>query len=133
MIHLADRRKENRNHMVKRLTKCNFELAELVRKATVTQSKSTPYTRTLKQRARSVSSASPFTQIRDHANLLYQLLVQNWKCQGHSPHTETSVRLATHRGDTREAKFDMVFSCTSTISTKWQEGEVLLLSRNKYV
>ncbi|CZR60317.1 uncharacterized protein PAC_10213 [Phialocephala subalpina] len=128
MIHLEDKRKEYRTHMVSRLTKCNTELGQLARKAAPRQRRSTPRAKPERDSVQTrVSSALPSSQIRDHATLLYKILAQNWNCNGHSPHTATKLRLATHRKDESEARFEMVFCSTSGISTKWQESEVRLV------
>ncbi|PMD49853.1 subtilisin-like protein [Hyaloscypha bicolor E] len=131
MIHLAHRRKDDRTHMVNRLTKCNQELAGLAAKAAARQPKQTFRAKPARDAAQTVSSNLPTSQIRDSATLLYNIVTQNWKCTGHNPHTATKLRLATHRGSSSDARFEMAFCCASDTATKWQESEILLVPRKK--
>jgi hypothetical protein len=131
MIHLADRRKEYRTHMVDRLAKCDRELGKLARKATARQPKYTARAKPPRDPVHTVLS-DPLPQIRDHATLLYHILAQNWNCSGHNPHTATKLRLPTYRSDKNEARFEMIFRSASDVSCKWQESEVRLIPRNKY-
>jgi hypothetical protein len=132
MIHLADRRKEYRTHMVNRLTQCNKEIAQLARGAAAKQPKYTSQFKQGKTPVQSGLSGLPSSQVRDHATFLYRILAQNWNCNGHSPHTATKLRLATHRSDNNEARFEIAFCNTPGTSCKWQESEVRVMPRNKY-
>jgi hypothetical protein len=134
IIHLAHKKKEDRTHMVNRLTKCNQELASLAAKAAVRrQPKQTFRAKPARDAAQPASSNLPASQIRDSATLLYNIVTQNWKCTGHNPHTATKLRLATHRGSSSEAQFEMAFCSASDTATKWQESEIRLVPRKKYV
>ncbi|KAF4625406.1 hypothetical protein G7Y89_g12760 [Cudoniella acicularis] len=135
LINLADRRKKHRTHMVNRLTMCSADLGALFRKARIRRPKLPEHA----IRAGSVFEpvqgelpTLPSSQIRDHATLLHEILAQNWKCNGHIPHTETKLRLATHRTNTNEARFELAFCCAANASLTWQESEVRLVPKTSH-
>lgn len=128
-IHLEDKKNENRVRMVNRLTKCNRELGIVMRKTAITQKEYTFGAKASRAESRLEESWMPLYQTRDRATALYRTLVQNWKCEGHNPHTDTMIRLSTYRARIDEERFEIVFCSPSHAPVKWQEREILLARR----
>ncbi|KAG4438864.1 hypothetical protein IFR05_005653 [Cadophora sp. M221] len=96
MIHLEDKKKENRVRMVNRLTKCNRELGIVLWKTSITQKEYTFGAKASRAESHLEESWLPLYQTRNRATALYRTLAQNWKCEGHNPHTDTMIRLSTY-------------------------------------